>query len=525
MVGVLQILSYLAVAALAILAYEIVRSIVKRWIKRRFERDLAKFLKSPDLYAQRFKFTNRLVIREQLLADAEINQKIVEFAEREHRPLPEVRRRVEGYVDEILPHFNLLSYYKVGYTVARAFIHLVYDPVVDVERRRLLDALPPRASLVYVTNHRSNVDFVLLAYILAGKVSVSYAVGEWARVWPLEHLFKSFGSYLVRRGFKEDLYHKVLERYVQLTARHGVAQAIFPEGMITRDGHLLPPKLGLLQFLSGIEADPSFDRDLTFVPVGVNYDWVLEDHNLVAESEGRPEKAGFWKKLQVVVAGPFVFVGLMFINGARLLLGRLKLHGYAGLSFGEPVRLKDWAAAKGVDFRQLSYEERKPLIKELGEEIIRRIGESVPATPATLLALGILDSGKARFTFSELVEIAGRTREELARRGARIVTGREFAKFRHALVALEERSLVRERGAELDDVERALVAAEENETLVAFAVDVLRRNKILRRRDRAFEVRPERRGFLAYYANSLAHHLGRRYSIAGAEESGSMQPA
>jgi hypothetical protein len=29
------------------------------------------------------------------------------------------------------------------------------------------------------------------------KVALSYAVGEWARVWPLEHLFRSFGSYFV----------------------------------------------------------------------------------------------------------------------------------------------------------------------------------------------------------------------------------------------------------------------------------------------------------------------------------------
>jgi glycerol-3-phosphate O-acyltransferase len=507
------------VATAAIVAYEILRSVVKRAIRRSFERDLAKFLKSPDLYAQHFKFTNRLVIRQQLLADAEINAKILEFAKRENRPVHEVQKKVETYVEEILPHFNLLSYYKVGYSIARMFIHLLYDPLVDVERRRLLDSLPAKASPVYVMNHRSNVDFVLLAYILAGKVSVSYAVGEWARVWPLEHLFKSFGSYLVRRGYKEDLYHKVLERYVQLGARHGVAQAIFPEGMITRDGHLLPPKLGLLQFLSGAEADPTFDRDLTFIPVGVNYDWVLEDHNLVAESEGRPAKTGFWKKVQVIVAGPFIFFGLLLINSARFVAGRLKLHGYASLSFGEPISLRTWAAERGYDLRALTYEQRKPVVKEFGDHLMGRIGRAVPATPATLLSVGILDSGRQRFTFEELVDLASATSRELEAKGVRVVTGREFEKFRHALVALKQRSESNERPHELDEVERALVASEETETLVKFAVDVLRRNQILRRRGRGeFELIPERTNFLRYYANSLAHHLSRRYRIEREEE-------
>jgi glycerol-3-phosphate O-acyltransferase len=513
-VGVFQVLSYVAVALAAILAYEILRSILKRAIKRRFERDLQTFLQSPDLYAQHFKFTNKLVIKQQLLSDPEINRKILEFAEREKRPPLEVREKVEGYVDEIVPNFNLLSYYKLGYTIARAFIHLLYDPVADVQRRRYLDELPPRASPVYLMNHRSNVDFVLLAYVLAGKVSVSYAMGEWARVWPLEHLFKSFGSYLVRRGHKEDLYHKVLERYVQLSARHGVAQAVFPEGQITRDGRLLPPKLGLLQFLAGVEADPQFDRDLTFLPVGVNYDWVIEDHNLVAESEGRAPKKGWAKRLQVILTGPFVFLGLLVVNGVRLAAHRLKLHGYASISFGEPIVLKDWARARGVDLAQLTYEQRKPHIKALAEHALERVGRAVPATPVPLLSVGILDSGRTRFDRSNLIELARAARDELAGKGVRIVTGRAFEKFRHALVALDERGRDRERGSELDEIERALVADEQVETLVDFAIDVLRRNKILRRSGPVFEVRAERANFLRYYANSLAHHLGRAYPIA-----------
>jgi len=77
-------------------------------------------------------------------------------------------------------------------------------------------------------NHRSNADYVVVAYVLARGVHVSYAVGEWARAWPLEYVFKSFGAYFIRRRFREPLYHTVLERYVQLITRNGVTQGSSP---------------------------------------------------------------------------------------------------------------------------------------------------------------------------------------------------------------------------------------------------------------------------------------------------------
>ena len=59
--------------------------------------------------------------------------------------------------------------------------------------------------------------------------------GEWARAFPLEHIFKAFGSYFVRRRYREPLYHAVLERYVQLITREGVTQGIFLEGGTSND--------------------------------------------------------------------------------------------------------------------------------------------------------------------------------------------------------------------------------------------------------------------------------------------------
>src|SRR4029078_8641181 len=112
---------------------------------------------------------------------------------------------------------------------------------------------------------------------------VCHADVEWRRVCPLETLFKSFGSYFVRRRYPEPLYHKVLERYVQLITRNGVTQGVFIEGGLSRDGGFRPPKLGLLDYLARVKCDPGFERPVFLVPVAINYDRVLEDRSLPRE--------------------------------------------------------------------------------------------------------------------------------------------------------------------------------------------------------------------------------------------------
>ena len=103
--------------------------------------------------------------------------------------------------------------------------------------------------MVFVINHRSNMDYVLVTYLVSESSALSYAVGEWARVWALQSLIRAMGGYFVRRDSSNPLYRKVLARYVHMATASGVAQAVFPEGGLTRDGRLRPPKLGLLSYM------------------------------------------------------------------------------------------------------------------------------------------------------------------------------------------------------------------------------------------------------------------------------------
>ena len=235
-------------------AYEASRFVVVGKIKRRLRRSTKEYIRHHGVRLDRYKFTRRGFMKAELMSDPVIAEGIAAQAKETGKSAAELRDNVEEWIDEIVPAFNVLSYYKLGYTAARGAMRLVYDVVID-ERglRKVREGMPDDAVLVYMMNHRSNADFVLVAYMLARQIALAFAVGEWARVWPLEVMFRSFGSYFVRRGFREQLYHTVLRRYVQMTCRYGITQGVFPEGGLSRDGYLRPPKIGLLDYIVRIK--------------------------------------------------------------------------------------------------------------------------------------------------------------------------------------------------------------------------------------------------------------------------------
>ena len=252
------------------------------------------------------------------------------------------------------------------------------------------------ASVVFVINHRSNMDYVLVTYVAATSSALSYAVGEWAQVWPLRALIRSMGAYFIRRNSRDALYRKILARYVHMATQAGVVQAVFPEGGLSLDGALREPKLGLISYMvSGF--DPQGERDVVFIPVGVNYDRVLEDR-LLTEA-GRRGKAGGRPSFRVSGRKPIGFIG----NGIWLAMrGRWHRYGYACVSFGKPISLKAHLAARHVDLRTLTPERREAEVAELGKVLMRELGRTVPALPVSLAALALLRMPERALTAFEL---------------------------------------------------------------------------------------------------------------------------
>ena len=130
-------------------------------------------------------------------------------------------------------------------------------------------------------NHRSNTEYIIVVYMAANRATLSYTVGAWACTWPLQSLIKSLGGF-VRRESDNPLYRRVLAPYVQMATAGGVVQAFYPERQLTRDGYLQKPRFCLINYMLSAFA-PKGERDLVFIPAGINYDRAMEDRTLVGE--------------------------------------------------------------------------------------------------------------------------------------------------------------------------------------------------------------------------------------------------
>jgi glycerol-3-phosphate O-acyltransferase len=462
-------------------------------------------IREKDVRLDRFKFTQGFVIRDEILNDVEINAAIVERAGETGRRVDDVREEAEAYIDEIVPAFSLVSYYRFGASVARLFMNWLYSVVVDAAHVHPREKVPEDAALVYIANHRSNVDYVAIAYTLIDEISLSYATGEWARVWPLESLFKSFGAYFVRRGYREPLYHLILEKYVQLITQHGVTQGIFLEGGLSRDGLLRAPKIGILDYLLKMKADGAMTRDLVLVPVGINYDRVLEDEALLAESAAGREKSGFLANVRSFVKISVGAPWILAVNVVRRLRGFKRRYGYAGVSFGDPVSTDAWLESLGEDIFSLEKRERRMRIKEFADLLMERIARAIPVTPVPLVSHLLLQRGEGGVGRTALLQDLVAARRHLIEVGAPVVMGEEFAAGR-----LGRERLDRERETRLQDLvsfEETFLDVEDARETLQIALGILGRRKLIRTVDDRVLIDPARRNLLAYYARSVAHHL------------------
>ena len=325
-----------------------------------------------------FKMTKREVLVDQLRFDPRVLEAAEAFARETGQPRELVQKRVEQDAREIVPAFNAWVYFRAGYAIARSVARALYRVRLGAADDAGLRAIPEGSTVVFVMNHRSNMDYFLLSYLAAEKTALSYAVGEWARVWPIQGFLRATGAYFVRRDSKDPLYRRVLERWVAMATVNGVPQAVYPEGGLTKDGALRPPKLGLIDYM--LRAfDPKGERDLVFVPVGVNYDRVLEDRTLLLDrspAQGKSSRAE-------TIGGMLRFLG----QNLRLLASN-EWHrfGYACVCFGSPVSTREWLVSRRLDLAAAPRETRFAAVESLAEDLMHRIARVIPVLPVSLVA-------------------------------------------------------------------------------------------------------------------------------------------
>src|SRR4051794_17496879 len=191
---------------------------VRWYLRRRVNRAIDELNTRLKLEIPPFQRTRRRVLIDRLVYDPKVVETVDVQAREQGVPRAVLAARVERYAREIVPAFNAYFYFRVGYWLSKRVARLLYRVRLGFSDEAGLAAVAPGSTVVFLMNHRSNMDYVLVAYLAANRTALSYAVGEWARVWPLQTLIRSTGAYFVRRSSGDPLYRRGPGRYIPTAA-------------------------------------------------------------------------------------------------------------------------------------------------------------------------------------------------------------------------------------------------------------------------------------------------------------------
>jgi len=449
----------LSITVLAILDRIFIPSV--RWFfQRKINRVIDEINTRLDIEIKPFQVTKRRVLIDRLVHDPKVVKAIQAHAQTNNTPREVVQAEILGYAKEIVPAFNAYLYFRMGYWLAKKIARLLYRVRVGFVDNEQLAYVDPDATVVFVMNHRSNMDYILVAFMVAERTALSFAVGDWARIWPLQTLLKSMGAFFVRRNSGNPLYRLVLERYVHMATKEGVCQAVFPEGGLSRDGWLRQPKMGFIDYmLRGFE--PETDRDIVFIPVGINYDRTLEDRSLLRALDPLAQKRSLWFVVKTTTR--FIWRSLVL-----MVLSRWERFGYACVNFGPHLSARDYCRRHGVNFSKLNREARFSHVEKICKSLMSSIEQIIPALPVSLVSAVMIRFPDHRLSAFEVEARVHDLIDDIQKRGAPIYVSKR-SRAQNILTAL----------------------------------NMLKLRRLVTESDGRFQSDPDALDVLSYYANSI----------------------
>ena len=312
----------------------------------------------------------------------------------------DVHARVLGYLDELrttqrYPFYKALKHplYPIFRKITRIDEHL--------DRVRHATS---RAHVVYVSNHKSHLDYLVeaLALLDNGIRPPVIAAGINLFGGPLGIINRHVtGAIPIRRNSKDPAYLVTLKAYVaELLQRRDLL--FYPEGGRSYSGEMKSPKMGLLH--AAMQADRS---KLLVMPMAIAYDFVLEDKMLSRQGK-KSRQRPFRHELAEMV-------GLAVGYQTR-----------AFVSFGEPLSIAEYDP-----------ENKRDLVR-LAHRIQKEIGLLYKALPTAIVA-SVMRPATER---AALVDRADARIAELRARGANLgVTSGQRA-VDEALEPMAERGIL-----------------------------------------------------------------------------------
>lgn len=150
-----------------------------RWfLRRRMERVVTRLNARLARPIEPFQLHRRSDMIQRLAYDPEVLRAVLDHARERGVPEDVAFQRARTYAREIVPAFSATLYFTVGARLARFLSRAFYDIRLEGDLIALLRGMPQDATVIFVMNHRSNMDYVLVTWLLARASSLSYAVGN-----------------------------------------------------------------------------------------------------------------------------------------------------------------------------------------------------------------------------------------------------------------------------------------------------------------------------------------------------------
>ncbi|BBO66550.1 glycerol-3-phosphate acyltransferase [Desulfosarcina alkanivorans] len=327
-------------------------------------------------------------LKESILTSDRVQTFIKKHAAARQEPISKIRKKADGYLDEIAARYSP-AVIRIMSSVVGWIINSMFDgAVIDKAGLAKVKAMSMNGPLVLIPCHKSHIDYLILSYILYhnNMPCPHIAAGKNLSFWPLGPIFRGGGAFFLRRTFRGAvLYSRIFSAYIHKLLEEGFNIELFIEGGRSRTGKLLMPKLGLISILLNAYRNGACEN-MTFVPVYIGYDRIIEEHAYVHEVEGGKKEA---ENLSQV------------IRARRFLKKR---YGKIYINFHTPISIRDLLADSPVPLDRMPTKEVNALCRNLGWRIINAIDKQTVATPHGLVAAATLNISRTRFTQKELIE-------------------------------------------------------------------------------------------------------------------------
>jgi len=359
---------------------------------------------------------------------------------------------VRAYLDEMASKQNRVAV-DVWARWARFLHGSGFRLDVDAESLQRVRELAAGHPLVFLPSHRSNLDpYVMASALYDNGLPLNHTLGGINMAfWPIGPIGRRVGVVFIRRSFRDnDVYRFVLQRYLGFLVSKRFNLEWYIEGTRSRTGKLMPPKLGLLNYL--VDAVAELDRDDVWaVPTSIVYDVLPEARDMTAESRGKTKRAE----------------GLAWlVRYARAQRGHM---GAVHVRFGEPLNIAEALEAMGGPQDRLAR-------SKLAFEVCVRINRASVVTGSALLLFALLGVEGRALTLDEVCEVAD------------------------PVIAYAER-----HGIPLDDVAAKLHDRAVVQETLAFLTHHGLVGEFLDGPQPVYRIEPEQELVAAFYRNSILH--------------------